>query len=120
MSICSLTVIGNDLTKPTGMIHTLQLGAVVATWSWSNTNSLGLGLTVSTVAAGHFFNIKRLHAFHTHRVMVLFVLVPIAAGVLYPFVGIKLPPWLASAYMVASSLSVVSFSLLFQIKNLCI
>uniref|UniRef100_K7KDU6 P-type Cu(+) transporter n=1 Tax=Glycine max TaxID=3847 RepID=K7KDU6_SOYBN len=39
---------------------------------------------------------------------------PIAAGVLYPFAGIRLPPWLAGACMAASSLSVVSSSLLLQ------
>lgn len=39
---------------------------------------------------------------------------PIAAGVLYPFTGIRLPPWLAGACMAASSLSVVSSSLLLQ------
>ncbi|KAL5062938.1 hypothetical protein RYX36_024675 [Vicia faba] len=39
---------------------------------------------------------------------------PIAAGVLYPFIGIRLPPWLAGACMAASSLSVVSSSLLLQ------
>ncbi|CAJ1929227.1 unnamed protein product [Sphenostylis stenocarpa] len=38
----------------------------------------------------------------------------IAAGVLYPFAGIRLPPWLAGACMAASSLSVVSSSLLLQ------
>lgn len=39
---------------------------------------------------------------------------PVAAGVLYPFTGIRLPPWLAGACMAASSLSVVSSSLLLQ------
>ncbi|XP_020222994.1 copper-transporting ATPase HMA4 [Cajanus cajan] len=39
---------------------------------------------------------------------------PIAAGVLYPFTGIRLPPWLAGACMAASSLSVLSSSLLLQ------
>ena len=39
---------------------------------------------------------------------------PIAAGVLFPFAGIRFPPWVAGACMAASSISVVCSSLLLQ------
>ncbi|MQL94187.1 hypothetical protein Taro_026841 [Colocasia esculenta] len=42
------------------------------------------------------------------------VAIPVAAGVLFPFTGIRLPPWLAGACMALSSVSVVCSSLLLR------
>ena len=42
------------------------------------------------------------------------IAIPIAAGVLFPSLGIKLPPWAAGACMALSSVSVVCSSLLLR------
>jgi P-type Cu+ transporter len=40
--------------------------------------------------------------------------VPVAAGALYPWLGLRLPPWVAGACMALSSVSVVASSLLLR------
>ena len=42
------------------------------------------------------------------------VAIPVAAGVFFPWLGIKLPPWVAGACMALSSVSVVCSSLLLR------
>ncbi|KAJ6802166.1 copper-transporting ATPase RAN1-like [Iris pallida] len=42
------------------------------------------------------------------------IAIPVAAGVLFPFTGLKMPPWLAGACMAFSSVSVVCSSLLLR------
>lgn len=42
------------------------------------------------------------------------IAIPVAAGALFPFTGIKLPPWLAGGCMALSSVSVVCSSLLLR------
>ncbi|EFJ19167.1 hypothetical protein SELMODRAFT_233397 [Selaginella moellendorffii] len=43
------------------------------------------------------------------------VAIPVAAGVLYPFFSISLPPWMAGAAMAMSSVSVIGCSLLLRL-----
>jgi Cu+-exporting ATPase len=45
------------------------------------------------------------------------LLLPLAAGVLIPVIGVQLPPALAAAAMAASSVSVVTNSLLLRIRR---
>ncbi|OAY64815.1 Copper-transporting ATPase RAN1 [Ananas comosus] len=58
------------------------------------------------------FNRIRLNYFFAMAYNV--VAIPIAAGVLFPFTGLRMPPWLAGACMALSSVSVVCSSLLLR------
>ncbi|CAA6671862.1 unnamed protein product [Spirodela intermedia] len=42
------------------------------------------------------------------------IAIPVAAGILFPFTGVRMPPWLAGACMALSSVSVVCSSLLLR------
>jgi P-type E1-E2 ATPase len=86
---------GTDIAMETGQITIMNgsLSGVYSAWRLSKN-------TMKTIKENLFW------AFAYN-----IILIPVAAGVLYPFIGVLLNPMIASAAMAASSVTVVSNSL---------
>ncbi|KAK4270659.1 hypothetical protein QN277_019438 [Acacia crassicarpa] len=74
-------------------------------------NNLEDVITAIDLSRKTFFRIRLNYVF---AMVYNVVAIPAAAGVLYPSLGIKLPPWVAGACMALSSVSVVCSSLLLR------